>query len=99
MQSYLRITLILFLPITIYSKTIDVNTNVDGGMGNLREAIIDINNGSDSSNTINLQIFNNAPIVLQSDLLVIKKKHGYKFNWETTYRWTRAIPIICHYYG
>lgn len=73
MQSYFCFYLTVFLTISIYSQNITVNTNADGGSGNLRQAIININNGSDSSNTINLEIFNNAPIVLQSDLPVIKK--------------------------
>lgn len=73
MQYYFRIYFLIFLPLSIYSQTINVTTNADGGVGNLRQAIIDINNGSDSSNTINLEIFGNSPIVLQSDLPVIKK--------------------------
>lgn len=52
---------------------ITVKTHADSGAGSLRQAIVDINQGSDSSNIIDLQIPNNTPIVLQSDLPLIKK--------------------------
>ncbi len=49
-------SLMLFLsPQTfLYSQTQTVTTTADSGAGSLRQAITDINAGSDASNTINL---------------------------------------------
>lgn len=57
----------------LYSANIPVTTNANSGAGSLRQAIIDINSGLDDLNTINIQIPENSPISLSSDLPVIKK--------------------------
>ena len=57
----------------VYSQTQTVTTNTDSGSGSLREAITNINAGSDASNTINMQVPGNSPITISSDLPVIKK--------------------------
>lgn len=57
----------------VYSQTETVTNANDSGGGSLRQAITNINAGSDASNTINLQIPGNSPISAGSDLPVIKK--------------------------
>lgn len=79
MNSHSLFFLFLISNLLFFSKVIPQTFNVtspaDSGGGTLRQAITDINLGSDSSNTINLQIPANSPIMVNSDLPVIKKKY------------------------
>ena len=68
----LRAFIILCFSIPVFSQTVNVTTNADSGAGSLRQAITNINAGSDASNTINLQIPGNS-IVVGSDLPLIKQ--------------------------
>ena len=63
----------LFFSGILVCQTVNVTTNSDSGAGSLRQAMLDINAGSDTSNTINLQIPGNAPIAVSSDLPLTKK--------------------------
>ncbi|MGL4347993.1 MAG: autotransporter-associated beta strand repeat-containing protein, partial [Chlamydiales bacterium] len=63
----------IFIQISLQSQNVNVTTAADSGGGSLRQAITDINAGSDASNTINMEIPGNSPISLASDLPVIKK--------------------------
>lgn len=65
--------LLFFLQVSLFSKTLTVTTNADSGNRSLRQAILDINNGSDSSNTINLRVPGNSAISINSDLPTIQK--------------------------
>lgn len=68
---------VLFFP-KVISQTFNVTSLGDSGGGTLRQAITDINTGSDSSNTINLQVPGNSPIIVNSDLPVIRKNSVHK---------------------
>ncbi len=45
----------------LYAQTETVTSPADSGGGSLRQAITNINAGSDASNTINMQVPGNSP--------------------------------------
>lgn len=70
---FVILTNVLFFSGVMLCQTVNVTTNSDNGPGSLRQAMLDINAGSDASNTINLQIPGNAPITVSGDLPLTKK--------------------------
>ena len=64
--------LVLFFPIPFVAATFTVSNSNDSGAGSLRQAIIDLNNSSDSSNTISMNS-SLSVILLSSALPAINK--------------------------
>ena len=61
----------------LYSQNFEVSNNNDSGKGSLRQAIIDSNEGKDEENIIRIKIPGNLPIILLSDLPLIKKNAAF----------------------